>query len=125
MIDLLAASGVSMTGKRVADIGCGDGIIDLGIAVKGEPATLFGFDLNPVDTDKLLAEATQEAGIKKLPESLDFIVSAPERIPAEDNSFDNQDRRVERRVQQRALQTLGRQFVGARNRHGDDRRITR
>ncbi len=88
VIDLLAASGVSMAGKRVADIGCGDGIIDLGLAVKGKPATLSGFDLNPVDTDKLLAEARQEARIKKLPESLDFVVSAPDRIPAEDKSFD-------------------------------------
>ncbi|MCX6386206.1 MAG: methyltransferase domain-containing protein [Solirubrobacterales bacterium] len=88
VIGMLEASGITMAGKSVADIGCGDGIIDLGLAVKGKPASLIGFDLNPVDTEKLIAEAKREAKIKKLPECLEFAISQPERIPAENCSFD-------------------------------------
>ncbi len=88
VLDLCASSGVPVTGKRLADIGCGDGIIDLGLVIKGSPAELVGYDLNPVDTDKLLAEAKAEEGITELPGELTFVQSQPERIPAEDESFD-------------------------------------
>jgi SAM-dependent methyltransferase len=88
VVDLFQSSGVELAGKRIADIGCGDGIIDLGIVVKGKPAELVGYDLNEVDIARLLAEAKAEERIKALPAELSFVKSQPERIPADDDSFD-------------------------------------
>ncbi len=88
VVDLCQSSGVELAGKRIADIGCGDGIIDLGIVIKGKPAELVGYDLNEVDTSQLLAEAKAEEGITELPPELSFVQSQPERIPADDDSFD-------------------------------------
>ncbi len=88
VVDLCHSSGFELEGKRIADIGCGDGIIDLGLVIKGKPAELIGYDLNEVDIAKLLAEATTEEGITELPPELSFIKSQPERIPADDGSFD-------------------------------------
>ena len=81
VVDLCQSSGVELAGKRIADIGCGDGIIDLGIVIKGKPAELVGYDLNEVDTAQLLAEAKAEEGITELPPELSFVQSQPERIP--------------------------------------------
>ena len=88
VVDLCQSSGMNLAGKRIADIGCGDGIIDLGIVIKGKPAELVGYDLNEVDTAQLLAEAKAEEGITELPPELSFVQSQPERIPADDDSFD-------------------------------------
>jgi hypothetical protein len=35
ILDFLDGDGISLEGRRVGDIGCGDGIIDLGVALKG------------------------------------------------------------------------------------------
>ena len=88
VVDLCQSSGMDLAGKRIADIGCGDGIIDLGLVVKAKPAELVGYDLNEVDTAQLLAEANAEEGIRELPAELSFVKSQPERIPADDDSFD-------------------------------------
>jgi 2-polyprenyl-3-methyl-5-hydroxy-6-metoxy-1,4-benzoquinol methylase len=88
VIGFLAEEGISLSGKLVADIGAGDGIIDLGLARKGTPARLVGFDVNPVDRDKLLSFARRESVCDHLPETLEFCVSGPTGLPAEDASFD-------------------------------------
>jgi 2-polyprenyl-3-methyl-5-hydroxy-6-metoxy-1,4-benzoquinol methylase len=49
ILDFFAGDGIELDGKRVADIGAGDGIIDLGLALKGTPTRLVGFDI--VETD--------------------------------------------------------------------------
>jgi SAM-dependent methyltransferase len=88
IIGFLGGDGISLEGRRVADIGCGDGIIDLGLATKGKPAELVGFDLMEVDTEGL-ARAAQAAGaVDELPACLRFERSAPVSIPAPDEQFD-------------------------------------
>jgi SAM-dependent methyltransferase len=88
IIDFLGGAGVGFEGLRVADIGCGDGIIDLGLALKGRPGELVGYDLMEVDTDAL-REAARAAGVaEELPEGLRFERSEPVSIPAPDESFD-------------------------------------
>lgn len=88
ILDLLAADGFSLEGKDVADVGCGDGVIDLGVVHRGRPAMLVGYDIRPVDIEGLVAAATA-AGIEQpLPDNLNFMVSEADRIPAVNDSFD-------------------------------------
>ncbi|MDT4902402.1 MAG: hypothetical protein QOH52_418 [Pseudonocardiales bacterium] len=87
VVDFLAGDGIALEGKRVADIGCGDGIIDLGVTLKAKPATLVGFDVQATDVPALEARA-KTAGIDSLPEELYFATSGDTRLPAEDSSFD-------------------------------------
>jgi ubiquinone/menaquinone biosynthesis C-methylase UbiE len=89
IVEFYAADGISLAGKRVADVGCGDGIMDLGVAHKAEPAELVGFDVNPVDRDKLLEQARRLGAADRLPENLRFEQSGPKLVPAPDGSFDH------------------------------------
>lgn len=88
IVSFLAPDGISLTGRRVADIGCGDGIIDLGLARATMPAELVGFDIVPTDTVELRrqAELCGVGGI--LPAELSFRTSAPVTLPSEDDYFD-------------------------------------
>jgi SAM-dependent methyltransferase len=89
VISFLEGDGVSLTGRRVGDIGCGDGIIDLGVAYRAAPAQLVGFDINPTDRDRLAEMAAREGVEKKVPDVLEFRTSKPTtRLPADDDSFD-------------------------------------
>jgi SAM-dependent methyltransferase len=87
-IDFLAGDHLSLEGKDVADVGCGDGITDLGLAVHGRPRRLVGFDINPTAVDHLLAEAQAEGVVSELPPALEFMTSGPIDLPVPDNSFD-------------------------------------
>src|SRR5215210_9222069 len=71
IIAFLAGDGLSLRGRDVADIGCGDGIIDLGLMHKAEPASLVGFDINPA-ADDLLDRARAEGVASELPANLTF-----------------------------------------------------
>jgi SAM-dependent methyltransferase len=84
----IESAGLTLADRQVADVGCGDGIIDLGIVHRGGPARLVGFDLNPVDTAHLLRRAREEGVADALPPALEFRVSSPSAIPAEDAAFD-------------------------------------
>jgi SAM-dependent methyltransferase len=88
ILDFLGGDSISLEGKRVADIGCGDGIIDLGVALKGRPAELVGYDLMDVDTDALLRGARAAGVAEALPECLRFARSEAVSIPAPDAHFD-------------------------------------
>jgi SAM-dependent methyltransferase len=74
--------------RAVADIGCGDGIIDLGLVLKGDPRTLVGYDIRPTDTDALRRAAVVAGVAEELPAQLSFATSTPDHIPSEDESFD-------------------------------------
>ncbi len=88
VLQFLGDAGRSLEGMTVADIGSGDGIIDLGLVMHGRPAKLVGYDLRATDVDAL-ARAAQAAGVAdELPPELSFMVSEPTHIPAEDDMFD-------------------------------------
>jgi SAM-dependent methyltransferase len=88
IVDFLGGDGLALEGKRVVDIGCGDGIMDLGLATKARPDRLVGMDINPVDTVHLLDQAGRYAGIAELPPNLEFRKSQAVELPADDGEFD-------------------------------------
>lgn len=88
VVEFLALDGISLESKEVADIGAGDGIIDLGLVHKGRPSRLVAFDVNAVDPGDLLAAAMAEGVCDALPPALEFSVAGPTSLPAEDASFD-------------------------------------
>lgn len=88
VIAFFAGDGLSLEGKDVADIGCGDGLIDLGLVLKAKPRSLTGFDIRPTDETALLRSARAADVAQELPENLQFSESAPTQLPAETASFD-------------------------------------
>jgi SAM-dependent methyltransferase len=87
IIDFLAADGHMLAGRDVADVGCGDGIIDLGLVHRAEPARLVGYDVDPTVGD--LLERARAAGVAdELPPNLTFVRSESTHVPAPDESFD-------------------------------------
>jgi SAM-dependent methyltransferase len=88
VITSLADAGISLTGRELADIGCGDGITDLGIAHKAEPRRLVGYDVDRTNDQLLQLAAAREGVPSELPECLEFHASEEVAIPAADASFD-------------------------------------
>src|SRR5216683_6750682 len=60
VIEFFGGDGIGLAGKELADVGSGDGIIDLGIVLKGRPARLTGYDIVPTDTERLREFAVRE-----------------------------------------------------------------
>lgn len=89
LLDFLGQDGITLEGRSVADVGCGDGIIDLGILAAGRPASLVGFDLQAPDLGSLRDEA-RKAGVLDgpLPSALEFRTCTPTTLPAADAAFD-------------------------------------
>ena len=88
VLDFLGGDGIRLEDKQVADVGCGDGIIDLGLAMKGSPKELVGFDLMDVDEAALLRSARAAGVTERLPSCLRFERSEPIRLPAKTDQFD-------------------------------------
>lgn len=84
----LEGDGITLEGRRVADVGCGDGMIDLGLTHRGRPAELVGYDLNPVDEGHLLRVAGEAGVADAVPPELRFEVSGVGTLPAPDAGFD-------------------------------------
>jgi ubiquinone/menaquinone biosynthesis C-methylase UbiE len=81
--------GLSLEGRDVADIGCGDGIMALGVCTGGRPTRLVGFDIVPTNTEVLAARARGERVLDgDLPAQLEFRQSSPQQTPAQDAEFD-------------------------------------
>lgn len=88
VIDFCAEAGLSLSGLALGDVGAGDGIIDLAIALRAQPSSLIGWDVNPVDEAALLTRA-QAAGLcAELPSNLHFVQSAQTGLSADDASVD-------------------------------------
>jgi ubiquinone/menaquinone biosynthesis C-methylase UbiE len=88
ILDFMGGDGLGIEGKRVADIGSGDGIIDIGLVHQGKPAALTGFDIVATDPQALLAAARAAGVADELPPELEFRKCEPTSIPADDDSFD-------------------------------------
>ena len=73
---------------RVLDVGCGDGITDLGIALRKRPAEMVGID--PFGSFARLPEVLQQAQLPAdcVPSNLRFLPASANEIPFADNYFD-------------------------------------
>jgi SAM-dependent methyltransferase len=87
-IRVLAEAGIELRGKRVADVGCGEGITDLALTLKARPSELVGYDVNDTDVPRLLEEARREGVAEELPPELRFEISAPASLPCHAATFD-------------------------------------
>lgn len=88
IVEFLAADFIPVAGRTVADIGCGDGLIDLGLADRAGPGKLVGFDLEPPAAAQLSRWAAENGRPAELPECLEFRRCEPQELPAPDASFD-------------------------------------
>jgi ubiquinone/menaquinone biosynthesis C-methylase UbiE len=80
--------GVQLGGIEVADVGCGDGIMALGLAHRARPRAVVGFDVVPTNVDALAERARRERVAEPLPSALEFRQSTQTELPAADGSFD-------------------------------------
>jgi SAM-dependent methyltransferase len=73
---------------RILDVGCGDGITDLGIALRLKPQELIGID--PFRGYERLPDILQRAHlpVERLPEYLHFLPASANSLPFPDNHFD-------------------------------------
>lgn len=88
IVDMFAGQEISLAGRRVADVGSGDGIMALGLCQKAKPARLTGFDVRLTDSANLLRRATEEGVATELPPELEFRESTPEKTSAQDGEFE-------------------------------------
>jgi len=90
IIDFFAGDGLDMSGATVADIGSGDGIMDLGVSHHAKPAKLVGYDIRPTDVAGLqrMAEAYGVSEPYPNAEQLAFEQSGPVSLPAPNDTFD-------------------------------------
>src|SRR5215472_9407139 len=87
--EFLAGDGLSLEGKSVLDLGCGDGLIDWGIATTQNPKRLVGVDLEATEGEELLRRLrAQGLAAGGLPECLSFATCAADALPFGDNEFD-------------------------------------
>jgi len=89
VVEFLAGDGLTLDGKVVADVGCGDGVIDLGLVHRTDPIQLTGYDLRPTDVEAM-NRAAVAAGVQTSDGSpaLSFMTSDVTAIPAPDATFD-------------------------------------
>ncbi len=88
IIEFFGSDFHTLTGKAVVDVGCGDGIIDLGVFRRAAPSRLVGFDRRPTDTELLARLASAEGQPGDLPRGLEFRTSPANALDAESESFD-------------------------------------
>jgi ubiquinone/menaquinone biosynthesis C-methylase UbiE len=85
----LEGSGVPLAGRELLDIGCGDGIISLGLLRRGGLGQVTGMDIVPTDTAFLDREAERHGVPPVGPDdALRFVASEPDTVPFPDGSFD-------------------------------------
>ncbi len=85
--DFLAADGIGLGGRRVLDLGCGDGIISLGLATRTPAQSVIGLDLQPVDT-QFLRRMAAEHGVAMDHPHLSFGISSELDLGLPDSSVD-------------------------------------
>jgi SAM-dependent methyltransferase len=73
---------------RILDVGCGDGITDLGIALRKKPLELVGID--PFPDFERLPTALSDAGLSPdiIPKCLRFLPADANQLPFPDDHFD-------------------------------------
>jgi hypothetical protein len=88
IITFLGEDGISLTGREIADVGCGDGVVDLGICHRTQPSHLVGFHLELTDSPQLLRWSRRFRVGGNLAETLEFRTATVTPLAADiDASF--------------------------------------
>lgn len=87
-VGFLGDAGVSLIGKRVCDIGCGDGLIDVGVINLASPAEFVGFDIAPGDLSTLRERLMACGERPELLDSFTMRKSEPVALPWRSDYFD-------------------------------------
>jgi SAM-dependent methyltransferase len=87
IVKFLGGDGLSLEGKRVLDLGCGDGILALGLASRIAVDSVIALDVQPVDMDFLATKAA-EHGVSVDQPRLTFGVSQDTHLGIPDDSVD-------------------------------------
>jgi ubiquinone/menaquinone biosynthesis C-methylase UbiE len=85
LVAFLHGDGLTLEGRTVLDVGCGDGIISLGLAQRTGAAKVLGLDLQPVDLQFLEREAKAN-DVDPASPKLEFQLSDPASLPVADES---------------------------------------
>jgi ubiquinone/menaquinone biosynthesis C-methylase UbiE len=88
IVDFCTSCGLSLQGLDIADIGCGDGSMALGLCHRARPRRLVGFDIAPTNVEILRERSRTEGLSADLPAELEFRESTPTKTPARDDEFD-------------------------------------
>lgn len=88
IVSFCEACDVALADRDVADFGCGEGSMALGLHRRVSPRRLVGFDLNAVDAQQLSANAKSVGVSPELPVTLEFCQSTTSTIPAGPDEFD-------------------------------------
>lgn len=76
----LVTEAVEFKGRRIVDIGCGDGFFTSRFFHENKPSYIVGMDPSP--------KAVEVAGANTIPGELEFVVGDGHSLPWEDESFD-------------------------------------
>jgi SAM-dependent methyltransferase len=87
IVGFLASDGLSLEGRRILDLGCGDGILSLGLASRTSADSVIGLDLVPVDVEFLASMGVQH-GVSVEHPRLTFGVSDDMNLGIPDSSVD-------------------------------------
>jgi SAM-dependent methyltransferase len=87
VLRFLGWCGVELAGRSIGDVGCGDGILDLGVMHTAHPARLVGFDIKPHDPARLTTLAAEHS-VPPVPPTLTFRTCDERSLPAENGEFD-------------------------------------
>jgi SAM-dependent methyltransferase len=82
-----AEAGLTLDGRRVLDLGCGDGFITLGLALGTGASRVVGTDIVATDVEEL-GRLSRSALRRELPENLSFETCTETSLPFETASFD-------------------------------------
>jgi ubiquinone/menaquinone biosynthesis C-methylase UbiE len=88
IVSFCEGAGVTLEGRDIADIGCGDGIMALGLQRRARPRKLVGFDVVPTNVEFLTARCQAEGVPDPLPTEVEFRASTPTSTPATHREFD-------------------------------------
>lgn len=88
IVEFCEACAVPLDGRDVADVGCGEGSMALGLFRRARPRRLAAYDVKEVDLGELSRRSAAVGEDPRLPEGLEFHCSGPTSVPAEDDSFD-------------------------------------
>lgn len=87
IVSFCESAGLTLADLEIADVGCGDGIMALGLYDQVRPRKLVGFDIVPTNVEHLVTRGRAERVIDAVPDRLEFRGAGAMSLPASDGEF--------------------------------------